>query len=650
MFEAYKIGVTLTLVNNVSAALGVIGQHFAKAQTQVKEYQKQLDKINLSMLKGGAAMATGAFGFHLLSKTLAPAKEYAHQLSQLNVLGMKHAEIMGVVNKAWDVSRSVPTSNAADNIKAYRELRSAFGAGHEHEALGVLAKTQMVSGILASVKGAKQDGVGFDLVKAIELTVRGALSQEVLGRRMEMMTQAIVGMGGTVDAKDFHMALKYAKSGASSYSEDFLFKYLPSLVQEFKTGKHGGASSAGTALNAGYRMIVGQQIAKETFQNWIDAGLIDKSRVVANKHHTGVAKLLPGAVAGASVYSDNPEIWAQQYGMPAVLKLMKLNQLNQDQAIAALTKDGNKAFLLNTLINKAAQFQRDKTMIGQADSFGAYDKLLKTDPQLAEQALHKQWSNLLGIIGYQVMPELLKGTMWLIDTLKSLSAWVKDNEVKAKILVGAFTALSGTLLFGGAVTLLTASFKGLSLVMKGGELSGGIATLGKALLFPGVGAAGGAAGIISIAASLGALAGGLVLLGGATAGLAWFLNWISPNEVDKKTGRMHAGRSSFTVPGWTGPGSLDVVPESHAGEHFVRAGRGGTWIKNGPNTIATKKAGSDVPEWMSAFFGGTTHVHTHVHLDGREIAENVTKHQGRMVSKPQSGASGIDPGMIPLHP
>src|SRR5260363_27582 len=106
-------------------------------------------------LKGGLSLGVGVAGLSLFKGPLKDAMAYQNQLSNLNVLGMKQAEIAEVVGKAWQVSRDVVTSTATDNLKAYRELRSAFGAGHEHEALSVLPQVQMASSILEAVSGQK---------------------------------------------------------------------------------------------------------------------------------------------------------------------------------------------------------------------------------------------------------------------------------------------------------------------------------------------------------------------------------------------------------------------------------------------------------------------------------------------------------------
>lgn len=652
MFDAYKVSVRLSLINGVSTGLtnivtqlGIVNKTVDGTQSHFNLLHTQMQKIQKMGLIGGGVAATGFGLLHMFKGPIHEAKELQNQISNLNILGMKQAEISEVIAKSWKTSREVVTTTAAENIKTYRELRSAFGAGHEHEALGILPNVQRVGGILEAVTGKKQEGIGFDMVKGLELTVRGALSEELLQRRMGMMTKSIVGMGGTVDAHDFHMALKYAKSGAMSYSEDFLFKYLPTLIQEFKTGKHGGASSAGTALNAGYRMIVGQQISKENIQNWIDGGLIDKSRVAANAHHKGTSKLLAGAVAGAALYGENPEAWAIQFGLPAVQKLMTTKHITQDQAVQALTKDGNKSFLLNTLINKAQQFERDKKMIEQADSIEAYNKLIKTNPQLADMALHNQWKNLQAVLGYQVLPDVIKGTLWLIDKMKNLTEWFGKNEAFAKKLMYGFAGLATAMAIGGTLVLLKAGFEGLGVALKISGLKGtatGIAEVGKALMFPGVGSLGGSAGLAALGSTLTTLAGGLVGLGAACASMAWLLDWAMPNKPDEH-GRRRAGRSSFgPTEDWRPAKTVD----DHPGMIFQRAGRGGSWVPD-PSNYSNEGRGQFIPPPN----GPDVTVHVHNKLDEHGLTTKIVKNMGKAAERAAlSSGSSFDPTRSPRLP
>jgi hypothetical protein len=182
----------------------------------------------------------------MIAKTIPAAKEYSRQLALMNTLGMKHAEIAKVIKAAWSSTAAVPTMTAAQNLESFRELRSAFGSdteaqGHAAMMLPVVAR---LAGVMQSLTGKEQKGVGFDMVKAIELRT-GVMTTEALTRNSEMMSKAIIGMGGTISAHDFHGTLKMGKMATNKWSDDFVYSYLPTLMQELKTGTGSGGAGGG---------------------------------------------------------------------------------------------------------------------------------------------------------------------------------------------------------------------------------------------------------------------------------------------------------------------------------------------------------------------------------------------------------------------
>jgi hypothetical protein len=270
-------------------------------------------------------------------------------------------------------------------------------------------------------------------------------------------------MGGTVTVADFHQALKYTRTAAPYLSEEFKYKYLPTLIQEMKTGGGSGrgASGAGNTIASLYGMIAGRMIPKDLMQNWVDAGLIKRGMMVANKQHTGTSKILPGGIVGSALFTKNPLEWANQYAAPAIQKLMATKKLSEVDAYYALTKNRIAAFGLQTLVNKAQQFERDRKLIENASGVLAYRKLIKQNPQLQGQALHSQWGNLQTQIGLTILPEVLQGMGWLTGKLAIFNAWVEKNTFALKGLSIAFATLSGGLLLQGSIWLLTAAFRGL---------------------------------------------------------------------------------------------------------------------------------------------------------------------------------------------
>lgn len=619
MFENYKVAVKLSLISDVATGLLAISQHFKHVSNDVSNFQKQLDRLKLTMVGGGIAFGTGMFGLGLIEKTLAPAREYANQLSLMNTLGLKQVDIAQAVGGAWKVSRDVITTSASENLAAYRELRSAFGAGHENSALASLPVVQRVKSVLTALTGQEQGNVGFDMVKAIELRQAGGMTEASIAKNSEMMGRTLLAMGGTLNVNDFHQALKYGKMATMKWSDDFTYKLLPTLMQEMKSG-HGGASTAGTSMYSLYQQVHGT-MKKSAYESWITGGLIDPENVVKNA--TGTWQMKTGAVKDLALFESNPYEWVQRDLAPAISRIVDKLHVTEETAINSLFSNRNASFAAYTMYKKAKQFERDKAMIEQASgSKEAYDKLIKENPLLAQIALQKKWNELLGIIGFQIMPNLIKGTMWLSNNLRDMSGWVSANHGLVKKMTLGFVGLSAALAFGGTVTLLSGAFK----------------ALGLALSFGGIG---GAAGIRGIAAAIGSastsgtLLFGLAALGVAVGGMAYALTKLGNDNKDPYN---HPGMKWLTH-GRGHVGEWVVDPnqsQEHAGQHFKRFGRGGVWI-NDTEVQAVKP--KNYPDFNVTVVSK---------LDGKEIARSTTKIQAREAAKPHNGQSAFDSSMTPL--
>lgn len=497
MFEAYSIAVKISVVNQVSSALMAMSKQFSMLHGQATDFQKRLDKIKLTMLQGGALLGAGAFGLRLFDGAIKSADEYYHQLAILKNVGMSQVEVAQSVQKAWETTHEVMSTKASENIKTLLELRSAFGEGKYNEALAILPTVQRMSAVMQSITGAPQGRIGFDMVKAIEFGTKGALNQDAVKAQAEMMSKAIIAMNGTVTVSDFHQALKYSRAFAPYLSDDFKYNYLPTLIQEFKTGKGGGASGAGNVIASTGAIVLGQMIPKDLISNWVAAGLIDPKKIVDNPHDRTKSKILPGGVNGQSEFS-NPELWAVKYVKPAIERLEKTQHIDELSAYYALTKNRIGAFGLQTFVNKAVQFQRDRDLIQRApDSSQAYNNLSKTDPELARQQLDAQWENLKVRLAYDVMPKLIQAFNWLTPKLSALVGFMERHQTAVTAFVAAFLGLSTLSAVAGSILLVKGAFGALSLAlsMTGGIGLGGAVT---ALLNP-VGLAVAALGTLALA-------------------------------------------------------------------------------------------------------------------------------------------------------
>src|SRR5579875_2156142 len=112
MFEAYKVGVTLSLQNQVSGVLGLIARDFIKVDKEAKKLQATLKEIKLLGLSGAVLGGFGFMGLGAIKAAVKPASEYVHQLELAKAAGMKQLEIAEATKAAWKATGDVMTTTA----------------------------------------------------------------------------------------------------------------------------------------------------------------------------------------------------------------------------------------------------------------------------------------------------------------------------------------------------------------------------------------------------------------------------------------------------------------------------------------------------------------------------------------------------------
>lgn len=604
MFEAFKIGIRIGINNFASQGLAVLGADLMKTHRLAVNLDEKLKALKIAGAGFAAAkVGDGMLGF--LEKSVVSAKEYTKQLSLMKVAGMSQKDIADATTAAWKTSREVVTSSAAENLSAIRELRSVFGLHHMDEAYAALPLLQRTAAIIQAQTGKSNPHLGFNMVKAVELMTPGALTYDKLEKGLNFQARALIASGGTIDDNDFLMAAKYAKSSSLTMSDEYKYMILPTLMAELK-GKGGGAQSAGTITERLRSMIVGGQIPKHDIQTWLDAGLLDPTKVVKNKHGIG-SKLLPGAVYGSGDENFDLYTWAQKYGRAGVENLMKSRGLNEEQAIAALTQQVNKNFGLSTFLMKTLQFERDKELIqATPTSYAAYQDLLKTNPEAAEMALQKKYQEAMGVIGYEILPILVPMMVKFAGALREASQWARENSGLFKALVWGFAGLAVASAVLGRVLMYGAFIKFFGLGPMIGTairaVGTGIMFLGRAFLLNPI---------------------GLAITGIATAAYLLWRNWD-------------------TVGPWL-QGIWDGIKNGVSAlvEWFSTKWKWFTGLFGGGDKPQETPAAGDAPP-RDRFIGPREarmmQVHTQINLDGRPMATSLATYLAREVARPTGGS------------
>jgi hypothetical protein len=631
MNEAYNVAIKLSLHNQVSAGLiGMSGQ-FSKLQAQATALQARLNSIRTLALTGVGLLAGGAIGFHVLNKMIKPASEYQHQLVQLKNTGLENLQILQAQKAVWEDLRKVPTSSVSENVEAIRHLQMVFGTTKEgfKETLEYLPTIQKIQGVLRSVRGHDTADESYELAKTLEL--KGAVKNpELFTSQANAMTKAIVASGGKVGASDFLMTMKYGRLAAQGWNDEFSYTILPTLIQEMKSrgGSGGGAGGPGNALQSMYAAVVGGTISQKSLKTWHSLDLLDSKKEVWNK--VGSLKgVEPGGVKNWQQFMANPFEWSQKTLLPALIKAGYKSEEQQKQAIAYLFPNRTAGFIATQMVEQGWKFKRDQELIKQANGLGSYEELVKNDPQLAAMALHKQWESLMAILGYQVMPALLRAASALIPAIISLSQFFEKNQWAAKALVFSLVGLSAALAIGGTILLFVAAIKGLAIAFT--IMSVPLLVLG--------------APILGIAAALGLLAYGAYQLWQTLKGInfknlvnefrqLWGILKFSPIgaliDAFKTLFNVIRGGVSGLVKGVLGIGS-EAKPA----------------IGSNLGNLSPKAPPVGKPTASNVHANTPIQVATNINLDGRMIARVVTDHQVNSALSTPNYSQGFDPSMAP---
>jgi hypothetical protein len=603
----------------VTSGLIGLARQFHTVHGSAQALQGQLNKIKLLTMGGAAVAGTGLFGLALIGKTVPAAKEYVHQLQQMNIAGMKQVEIAKATSAAWAAAKSVPTSDATENLVAIRELRMVFG--DTNHAIANMPTVQRLQAVLANTKGGMAGGQdeAYTVAKALEM--KGAVrTPGEFNTQADMMAKAIVASGGKVGAQDFLSAFKYGRSATQGWNDAFAYSILPTLIQEMKTsGGSGGSGGPGNALMSAYAAVVGGTVPKKALAVWGRLGLLDPSKVVTTT--TGDTKgLAPGGIRGGALFQSSPYEWTQTILLPALKKAGYQTPAEQRQVLQYLFPNRTAGFVMGQMALQPWKFDRDQRLIHGAQGLGAYGTLIKNDPVMQELALHKQFNNLMTSLGIAVLPMLIAGLRVLIPALQGLSKWLFDHPKLTKALVIGFGALSAAMAIGGTVMLIAGGFAAIGLAAP--VVAAILPTVAAGLTWLAAGAALSAMATGKLQKSafqLGLTLGDQVRawikarldLGGAwTAiknGIGGFVSWViaKAKELGGIVGQFFGGHA---------PAAGAKSP----------SGTGSAFVHPGPNQY-------------NRMLGD-------VHMDGKKVGKIVWQHQANEMGRPPAGGSVYDPG------
>lgn len=446
--DVYKIGVSLAMSSNAPQVLQALSSHLLGVHAQVNQLQGGLNNLKVA-LGGVFAIAAGVGLAKGMGELVSKGSDLVHIQEQMRAAGIANKDIADATAKAWEVSGKVGTVGVSRALEMIKELRGVFGdTQHAQEFALDFAKSQTV--IDAVTKGRNKDQV-FDAAKAIEL--RGQAFDPVKFRHeIDLMTKAVTAYGGKVTPADMFQFMKYSRGASFGYSEDFMFRVAPALIQE------GGASSVGTALKSLDQAIVGGKLSNKAALEFMKYGLLDSSKVDFDKVGR-VKRVHPGAIQNAAEFSQNPYVWVQSTLVPALQRggIKFDNPAAVREILATLFGNRTAEWIAAILTTQKQRIDKEIEIAGSAKGLDAFDALKDKDPSVAMKSFTTAWNNLLTAMGSPLVESSVQALNAISSAINSMSQFVAAHPEAVKIIgltlagLAAGLAAIGAVLVGGAV-------------------------------------------------------------------------------------------------------------------------------------------------------------------------------------------------------
>lgn len=501
MLNLFRVGVTVALMDRVSGALGTIGAALDKAHHHTSSYQDGIKKLQSQMDKLGAAKMIGQEAFHAsvgaLDAMIDPAKEYTSQIVRMNMAGLEHETIANNIGAAWETAGKVMTTTATDNLRTLSELYGVITekGGSMQEARELLPRFQEMKMVLMAssehpIEDVKVEGLAYDAVKAAEMV--GKTGKEDIIHMADMMEKVMIASGGKITPTDYQNFFKYARAAKMTLSEEELFTVVPELMIEMKSrgGGSGGSGGPGTMYASLFSTLVQGTMSKATSGNLRELGLLSGPELQT----TTTGTVTQGTDWRALVGSD-PRKWIMEKLIPAILA--KKPELENDNAAMALEiARVIKGPRLTTALVGEIWNKDEKGIIEKfrenRNRVPGHDELVeqaKSSPRVLDASFAAQWTNLMTVLGEEVMPAFLPMIAELAGGFSAFGKFLKENKWAAELIVmttATVAAVSGLVALGAMIGLALIPLAALGIGFGGFALiaaTAGAAVFGLITLF-----------------------------------------------------------------------------------------------------------------------------------------------------------------------
>ena len=600
MFEAYKVAVRLSLINNVSSGLVAISQQLMRTDKDVEALHARLQKLQKLTIVGASMTATGAGMLFSLKGPLEQAMQYERETAKLRQMGIGEEQIREALKFAQ--ANTIIGTSIQQRTKLFVEAQGAFRESGMNgdkalEAaktmMPVLASYELAMKTLSGGKHAAAEGAMRNLNKTVEM-MGGLGDAKRAAEIADGVFKAVQSSGKMVDERQLKQFIAYGGSATNQLGMRAIFGGLEPIIGEF------GGSQTATGLLTAYNRVNGTMSLPPKL-------LLSEMQRLGMTDATGrkQTKVL------ADLQSTDAIGYAQRLmKIYAVHGITSRIDIERENAII-LGRSGAKIY--NKIMSQMPVLGESLNAYDKARSIAQTKKDNAQSPMMAIEDFNSAMSDLKLVIGQTVLPEvtpLIRNLTELLKTINGEPGVVRDLTV-------AFGGVGVALAAGGPV------ITGLALVR---------------IAFGGVGGKAKVAGeaIEAATGTVSKLGGGLRTLGLAVAPLLAMLavkEWAEDQSHDKERVGTLMGWSD-RIKGWLPDWAGD--PSKKARDRYMAArgeldGTGGDYVRS--------KA-QQQPQMIN---------NTIVMPDGRVLATVMSQEMDKELRRPMAGTSRPD-GRMSLTP
>jgi hypothetical protein len=455
MITAYKIGVEIAAVNNLSPVLRFISRDLLSMGKQADHLTGKFGTLKIAAVGAVAAMG----GIALTGATLELAR-YGNKLaevqSRLKQMGVSGVNVGKLTDAAFTESMRTPNIDYADALSALVKARTVLGSSGE--AVKAAPAVVRAEGVLTNWGMGGATALG-ELLKSIELRggTYGAdgktFSVAALSKNLSDALAA-QNIAGKLLTPNVIMRTTKLAGPASQMMDGFAWwSSMAEAAQQM-------GPSAGRGFAMALKEFSGGPISRMYAYNLEKYGLAKSSGFVKIPH-TFQTALKPGALKGSSIlFKDGLYPWVQRVLIPT----LEAHGVHGKKALLAavyqtISAQTGSRLIANMLTN-GLSYQRTQEQMRQAMGGSIYKTQMSQSMNAPMKALEGSFDSFLTTIGRPLVPIAVTVLNDLTNAIVGVTKWAKIHPALIRDIGAALagvgvglTVLGTTVVIGALATL-----------------------------------------------------------------------------------------------------------------------------------------------------------------------------------------------------